>query len=99
MALYKKAKKKNGIEVAYHRVHSIFFEVNNKITIEVQSYLSEEARQYDKDFHSGLIKGEANLPYIHHDFYELEYDENMTIKKAYQWLKKNEPDLANAEDI
>ncbi len=99
MALKKAVVKKNGLTLAYHRIHSLYFEVNNKITMEVQSYVSEEAREYDKNFRSGLIAGEVNLPYIHHDFYELEYNENLTIKKAYHWLKKNAPDLADAEDV
>lgn len=100
MALNKKTKMKNGIELSYHRVSSILVEVNNRIELTVRSYLDEEARQFEKDFHDGKIEGEIDFfPYIHYEVYELPYDEKFDVKTAYQWLKKNEPNLSDSEDV
>lgn len=99
MALKKKLRMKNGIELSYHRIASMHFETNQRIEIVIHSYLDEKARKYEKDFLEGLLHEDESYPYIFYETYEMEYDEEMTIKKAYQWLKENDPNMVGVEDI
>lgn len=83
MALLKKVTMANGLPLEYHRIAMIKSEINQQTTILVYSYLNESARQYEKDYASGLIEGEPSFPYIDAQYYSLEYDSEMTIIRAY----------------
>lgn len=98
MALKKKIKKTNGIELEYHRIAMVKIETNQQITILRHSYLNEEARQYEKDYAAGLIEGEPTFPYVDYEYMHFEYEDGMNIKKAYDWLK-SQPDFINSEDV
>ena len=71
-------------------------------TILVHSYISEEGRQVEKDYADGKYKdvdfGNMNWPYVYAKYYACEYDGEMTISKAYEWLKAL-PQYEGAEDI
>ena len=88
----------NGLPLEYHRIAMIKNEINQQTTILVHSYLNAEGRQYEKDYANGLIEGEPTFPYVDAQYYNLEYEPEMTIVKAYEWMKTNLPKFENAED-
>lgn len=90
MALLKKIKQRDGVETAYHRILFMQITTNRQITIAVESYVDEVAR-------NAVETGEFS-PYSKTTTYETDYDENMNIKKAYQFLKKTDV-FANSSDI
>lgn len=89
----------NGLPLEYHRIAMIKSDINQQVTILVHSYLNEEARQYEKDYSNGLIEGEPTFPYVDDQYYNLEYDPEMTISRAYGWIKNNVPGFEGAEDL
>ena len=91
MALKKKTKGSNGVETGYHRILYLQITPNQGCSIAVQSYLDESARLEEQS-------GENKSVYKSAVTYETDYDENMTIKKAYQYLKKLEK-FSGAEDV
>jgi hypothetical protein len=105
MELKKNIKRKNGIEMEYHRIAMIKVETNQQITILLESYLNDEGRQFMKDFTAGLIKEqEITFPYTEGDYISFDYDtdpemfKGNIIQKAYNWLKKQES-FIDAEDV
>ena len=96
MAIKKKITEKNGVTLSYHKISMINVQVNQQVTILVESYIDESGRQYEKDYSQGLIDGEPIFPYTHAEYINIPYDENMElfsgniVKKAYEWLKKQE---------
>lgn len=98
MALSKSVTLPNGITLKYHRIVMIKNEINQQTTILVHSYLNAEARQYEKDYANGLIEGEPTFPYVDARYYNIDYDPEMTVFLAYEWLKDNIPEFKNAED-
>ena len=98
MALLKKVTMANGLPLEYHRIAMIKSEINQQVTILVHSYLNEEARQYEKDYANGLIEGEPTFPYVDARYYNIDYDPEMTVVLAYEWLKDNIPEFEGAED-
>lgn len=97
MAIKKKKKMANGLELEYHRIALVSIDVGNQITILRHSYLNETARQYEKDYAKGKIKGEPTFPYVDHEYMHMDYEDGMTVQKAYGWLKK-QPGFENSED-
>lgn len=91
MALKKKIVQSNGIETAYHRILYLQITPNECCSIAVQSYLDESVREKEKT-------GECIQVYKSAVTYETDYDETMTIKKAYQYLKKLEK-FSGSEDV
>lgn len=106
MALKKKIKKPNGIELDYHKIALITIEPNEQITILRHSYLNEEARQYEKDFRSGKKRdGKFEPPYMDYEYIGIPYSENINdligapMECGYKLLKKHRPEFADAEDL
>ena len=98
MALKKKIRMPNGLELEYHRIALLTIDVNNQITILRHSYLNEEGRQYEKDYAAGKIEGEPIFPYVDYEYMYLEYENMMNIENAYEWLK-TQPGFEGAEDV
>lgn len=102
MAIKKQVTAANGIVTEYHRVALLTIDTNNQNTILVHSYLSEAGRQIEKDYASGLYRdveeGFMNWPYVDAQYLNCDYDGEMTITKAYEWLKTL-PQFVGAEDI
>lgn len=69
----------------------IKIDINQQNTILVHSYLSEDGRQIEKDYEAGkyrdLEESMMNLPYVDAQYLNTKYDGNMTITKAYEYLK------------
>lgn len=98
MALKKKIRIPNGLELEYHRIALLSIDVNNQITILRHSYLNEEARNYEKDYSNGKITGEPTFPYVDATYMNLKYSDDMCVEKAYEYLKSL-PLFEGAEDI
>jgi hypothetical protein len=102
MAIKKQITAPNGVVTEYHRVAMVKIDTNQQNTILVHSYLSEAGRQIEKDYEAGLYKDMdlalMNWPYVDARYLNCAYDGNMTITKAYEWLKAL-PEFEGAEDI
>lgn len=90
MALYKEIRQEDGVRTSYHRISFIQMTVNKRNSIVVLSYTDEEAREFEKD--------NEYIPYRQAITYEVEYDDTMTIEKAYEYLKTL-PLFIGAQDI
>lgn len=92
----------NGIVTEYHRIAMVKIDTNQQNTILVHSYLSEAGRQVEKDYAAGLYndleEGLMKWPYVDAQYLNCDYDGEMTIPKAYEWLKAL-PQFEGAEDI
>lgn len=91
MALYKKVLQDDGVTTDYHRILYIQSVTNRHISIAVLSYVNDNSRNAEKD-------SITNTPYQKAITYEIPYDENMTVKKAYEYLKTL-PQFVGAEDV
>lgn len=98
MALKKKIKMPNGIELDYHRIAMVKIDTNQQTTILVHSYLDESGRNYEKSYAAGEIKGEPTFPFVSAEYMSFAYDEAMSIKNAYEWLK-TQPQFEGAVDV
>jgi hypothetical protein len=106
MALKKKIIMPNGLPLEYHKISLVNIEPNQQITILRHSYLSEDARQFEKDYAAGEIQlDEPVFPYVDYEYVHMDYQENIeemngdTMKCAYNLLKKHRPEFADAEDL
>ena len=105
MALKKKKNMKNGLQLEYHRISSVYIVPNKYINITLSSYLNEEARQNEKDYESGKIKENYFSPYVAQESINLEFAENILLMLgnplvcAYALLKKHCKEFADAEDV
>lgn len=90
MALYKEIRQEDGVRTNYHRILFLQQTVNKQNSIAVLSYTDEEARQFEQD-------GEYR-PYRKSVTYEVDYDDTMTVEKAYEYLKTLDI-FTGAEDI
>ena len=101
MAIKKQVTASNGVVTEYHRIAMIKIDVNQQNTLLVQSYISENGRQIEKDYASGLYDvggGLITWPYVDAVYITSPYDGGMTIANAYEWLKTL-PQFEGAEDI
>lgn len=91
MALYKPIRQEDGVTTNYHRVLFCQVTTNQQNSIAVLSYVDNEARKNEKN-------GEISQPYRKSVTYETDYDESMTITKAYEYLKTL-TEFSGSEDI
>lgn len=102
MGLSKEIRMPNGVVLGYHRIVVLTQHVNVATILEVQSYLNESERireqeAYAANKEAGEVVIEANV-YIEGNFFNLEYDPEMTVAKAYAYLKTL-GDYEDAEDV
>lgn len=102
MAIKKQITNSNGVVTEYHRIGMIKIDINQQNTILLYSYLSEAGRQVEKDYAAGLYKdveeGMMKWPYVDAQYLNCEYDGEMTVVKAYEYLKSL-PEFEGSEDI
>lgn len=91
MALFKEIKQPDGVITDYHRILFLQTTVNLQNSIAVLSYVSSEVRDGEK-------KNNSNRPYMRSKTYETDYDPDMTIEEAYEFLKTL-PDFKDAGDV
>lgn len=91
MALYKSIRQNDGVTTSYHRILYVMKTVNRQNSIAVTSYVDQDARV---DEQSSVLA----QPYCKALTYETEYDDTMTVEKAYDFLKTL-PEFEGAEDV
>lgn len=87
MALIKEIELNNGVKVNYHRIVSVNNVTNHASIIEVCSYTSKEKREEEKE---AFEKGEFIDVFKETKFIEKEYEEDLNVVSAYEYLKKQE---------
>lgn len=102
MAIKKKVTEDNGVVTEYHRIAMIKMDINDQNTILGHSYLSETGRQIEKDYAAGKYRdveeGMMKFPYVNAQYLNCDYDGEMAISKAYEWLKTL-PEYKGAENV
>ena len=104
MALQIKLKTDNGVILSYHHIAAINIELNQRVTVIVESYIDEEGRQYDKDYMNGKIVGDPIFPYTSMEYIGIEWKDigdllnGNLLENAYNWLK-TQPTYAEAIDV
>ena len=102
MAIKKQITADNGVVTEYHRIAIVKMDTNQQNTILVHSYISEAGRQIEKDYSEGKYKGTdeelIKCPYVDDQYICTEYNSDMAISKAYEYLKML-PQFKGAEDI
>lgn len=102
MAIKKIVTASNGIVTEYHRIAMVKIDINQQNSLLIYSYLSEAGRQIEKDYAAGLYddidEGMMNWPYVDAQYLTCDYDGDMTISKAYEYLKTL-PEFEGAIDI
>lgn len=91
MALKTAITQEDGVVTTYHRIRILDLLVNEGNSIAIVSYIDQAARAAEK---AGTLN-----PYVRAITYMTDYDEGMTVKSAYQWLKDNIPEFEGAEDV
>lgn len=91
MALKAAIMQEDGVVTNYHRIRILDLMVNVSNSIAIYSYVDEAAREAEKE---GTMK-----PYVRSITYFAEYDPDMNVAKAYEWLKENVAEFADAEDL
>ena len=91
MALKKEIRQVDGVATSYHRILSLSQTVNHHNSIAVLSYVDEAAREAE-------VNNTIAQPYKAAVTYETAYNEEMTVEKAYDFLKTL-PEFEGAEDI
>jgi len=97
MALKKDKVLENGITLTYHRVVSVNNITNVQSMIEVGSYLNKEQREKEREWYASGGQDRLNV-YIGTTYYTKDYDKNLNVDNAYEYLKTLE-DFADAEDV
>lgn len=84
-----------GVTTTYHRIVSMNVVTNHEIIIEVRSYIDAEGRAKEQESYDIVDR----IPhYSKTVFIPTEYDENMDIKGAYDFIKTL-PDYEGAIDV
>lgn len=89
MALKKEVRQDNGVVTNYHRILYVISTINSHVSIAVLSYIDAAGRN---------MENSETEPYKVAVTYEKEYEENMTVEEAYEYLKTL-PEFEGAEDI
>ena len=98
MALLKKIELENGIVTNYHRIVSLNSIVNNQNIIEVASYINQNKRKEEKEYYDSDDENKSMNVFIDTRYYNTDYDKNMSVKTAYNYLKSLD-EFKDAEDV
>ena len=113
MALKKEIELENGVMLNYHRIVSFNKITNISNVIEIASYTNEKQRKKEEKYHEIKKKNSKGIEsltedemkiletgidvFIDTDTLSIPYNEDMTIEKAYEYLKTTEK-YENAEN-
>lgn len=98
MALLKTKELENGITTNYHRIVSLTSIVNNQCIIEVASYINQNKRSEEKEYYESNDEDKLMNVFIETKYYNTDYDENMSVKTAYEYLKSLD-EFKDSEDV
>lgn len=94
MGLSKRITLDNGATTNYHRIAKIEHIIGQETSITVQSYTSQAKRKEEKKVDE---ENPTPVTFIHDHWFPREYDDTLTIEKAYEWLKE-QPEFEGAKD-
>ena len=94
MALKKQITLPNGVPMEYHRILQINNVVNSNTVLVIRSYINQEQRNREK---YKEIEYSDDI-YTSQDFALLPYNDTLTIREAYEYLKTTEK-YEGAEDV
>lgn len=94
MAIKKEIELDNGIVINYHRIVSINKITNLQNIIEIASYTNISKREEEKE---AIEDGQPMNVFINTNYISTEYDKNLTIEDAYNYLKTSDK-FKGAED-
>lgn len=97
MALKKNIVLENGVILNYHRIVSVNNITNQHSVIEVASYIDEEQRNKEKTWYENKEQKDMNV-YINTNFYTKEYEKELNVDSAYEYLKTLD-EFAESEDV
>lgn len=97
MALKKDIILENGVIMTYHRIAEIQNTVNFNTTLVIYSYINQEQRNKEKKLQISPSRVLSSL-YRITDYVNLEYNDNLSITEAYEYLKTTDK-YSGAEDI
>ena len=97
MALKKDITLDNGIVLNYHRIVAVYNVTNRSTMIEIASYLNQEQRNKEKVWYETDSNDNMNV-YIKSTMYNIDYDKNMNVDSAYEYLKTLD-EFKDAEDV
>lgn len=91
MALIKKIELPIGVTVNYHRIVSVNNVINQASIIEVKSYTSKQKRAEEMAYleNTDPNKEDMNV-FSDTERIPIQYDENMSVVSAYEYLKTTE---------
>lgn len=94
MAIEKNETQPNGVPLSYWRIVSLTCVVNNQSIIEVAGYVNAEKRREEQQANPE----EGCDVYIDTRYITLEYDPNMSVSKAYDYIKTL-PEFSDSTDV
>lgn len=98
MALKKSIELENGIVTNYHRIVSLNSIVNSQCIVEVASYINQNKRNDEKEYYESDEENKSMNVFIDTRYYNTNYDENMSVKTAYNYLKTLD-EFKDSEDV
>ena len=97
MAINKNEVLPNGIPISYWRIASLVCIVNQQSIIEVVGYVDQEQREREQQYDPESSIEPLDVV-TETRFLTVEYDPNMSVNKAYEYLKSL-PEFHGAEDV
>lgn len=94
MAISKHLVMPNGVPLEYWRIVSLTTVVNNQSIIEVAGYVNQGKREEEQN--ADVEHGSS--AYIETIYINIDYDPNMSVAKAYEYLKTLE-EFSGSEDV
>lgn len=84
MALVKNIELNNGVIIKYHRIVSINIITNVQNIIEISGYTNDDKRVTEKN---SIDEGKEFNVFIDTSYIDTEYNPNMSVEDAYNYLK------------
>ena len=97
MAINKQETLPNGLPLSYWRIVSLTCVVNQQSIIEIAGYVNQEQRDKEQQYDSETDEQQLDV-IVETRFINIDYDPNMSVTKAYEYLKTL-PEFADGEDV
>jgi hypothetical protein len=97
MAINKQETLPSGLPLSYWRIVSLTCVVNQQSIIEIAGYINQEQRDKEQQYDSETAEQPLDV-IVETRFINLDYDPNMSVSKAYEYLKTL-PEFSGGEDV
>ena len=102
MGLYKQIVLDSGVILNYHRIVSVNNITNISSIVEIASYTSKEKRQEEKEIleynQNNVDKKDMNI-FIHSMYLNKEYEKELNVDSAYNYIKTLEMFENSVDDV